>query len=677
MSMSLNFLGGAPFQLLYDGVRVAIGRTTKFKALLLNLESTLDCLQPRVIQQIRDHNVELNLPNDIIQDLQVKMDDGVALIANLSRLSVWNCRVWGDCCNCMKPSYADQLAALDRSLRRLLEILKLEQMRNVVELLLLARRSNDRQDDLERRQLEILKALQETGDMLRAQQEVMERIERNGAASSDRGGSAPAPAPALGTVFRVLFDVVIRVKVKNMMYERILKDFESTLECLKPLIEEMVESNKLLHLSNEEQEYFIMQMEKGVELIHQCSEACKRGIRYKKYEYTKKLLGLDACLQRLFIELKEQVVRNVKEALVLISNLEKEITEIEGVVVVQSDEIECSIPAPQPRSPLVGEDLQNVQINQEVIEALCPPLVLCGFINQGLRATATAPAPAFVFIENQEVIEETFDAVSNLEEEIKEIREVHVVQNNEVQSKGPQPSLPTAGSSVQSMQGTRDVIKERWDSEKLPDVKQIKGKGLFEYPVTGEYELPPFPVGLAQEREDHADAFSNASLEEPVDELDMHVSYLKRKLLHGGHLAIVLTGPEGCGKTRLAEKFCQDEEVIDEFKNNIFFVPVSESPKLQLIVQKLYPEEGYRKIMLPDENGVHAIQWLQAFVKHVGHHRSLLVLDDVWPGSESLLDEFDEFKRSNFKILVTSRFEFPRFGSSYYAMTDDILRVGR
>ncbi|KAL6175225.1 hypothetical protein ACLB2K_051871 [Fragaria x ananassa] len=156
MSLSLNFLGGAPFQLLYDGVRVAIGRASKFKTLLINLESTLDCLQPRVIQQIRDHNLELNLPNDVIQDLQVKMDVGVQLIANLSSLSMWNFRVWGDCCNCMKPSYADQLAALDRSLRRLLEILKLEQMRNVVELLRLSRRTNDRLDELERRQLEIL-----------------------------------------------------------------------------------------------------------------------------------------------------------------------------------------------------------------------------------------------------------------------------------------------------------------------------------------------------------------------------------------------------------------------------------------------------------------------------------------------------------------------------------------
>lgn len=187
------------------------------------------------------------------------------------------------------------------------------------------------------------------------------------------------------------------------------------------------------------------------------------------------------------------------------------------------------------------------------------------------------------------------------------------------------------------------------------------------------------PDGLALEREDQSDAYNNASLGEVQinheAELDMHVSNLKRKLLYDGHLALVLTGPERCGKTRLAEKFCQDEEVKDEFKNNIFCVPVSLNPSLDLIVQQLYPEEGCWEIALPDKNGVHAIQWLQAFAKHVGHRRSLLVLDDVWPGSESLLDEFDEFKRSNFKILVTSRFEFPRFGSSYYVMTGDVGKV--
>ncbi|KAL6175244.1 hypothetical protein ACLB2K_051886 [Fragaria x ananassa] len=465
MSLSLDFLGGAPFQLLYDGVRVAIGRASKFKTLLINLESTLDCLQPRVIQQIRDHNLELNLPNDVIQDLQVKMDVGVQLIANLSSLSMWNFRVWGDCCNCMKPSYADQLAALDRSLRRLLEILKLEQMRNVVELLRLSRRTNDRLDELERRQLEILKALQETGDMLREQQVVMEKIERNCGASSDRergSAPAPAPAPALGAAFRILFDVVITVKDKNMKYKRLLEDFESTLECLKPLIEELVESNKLLHLPNGKQEFFIMQMEKGVELIHKCAEVRNGGMRYTRYECTKELMRLDGCLQRLFIELTEQVVWNVKKALVLVSNLEKEITQIEEGGVVHSDEseIKCPVPVPQPPSPSVGVDLQNVQLNQEVIE-------------------------------------ETLDPVSNFEEEIKEIIEASVVQNDDVQSQSTQLSWRTAGSSIQSMQGKRGVIKERWDSEDEQDVKQsIEAGGVEQIDDLGGEGHRPVEPGL-------------------------------------------------------------------------------------------------------------------------------------------------------------------------------------
>ena len=42
----------------------------------------------------------------------------------------------------------------------------------------------------------------------------------------------------------------------------------------------------------------------------------------------------------------------------------------------------------------------------------------------------------------------------------------------------------------------------------------------------------------------------------------------------------------------------------------------------------------------------------------------LLVLDDVWSGSESLLDNF-VFEIPNHEILVTSRYEFPRFGSTY------------
>lgn len=99
----------------------------------------------------------------------------------------------------------------------------------------------------------------------------------------------------------------------------------------------------------------------------------------------------------------------------------------------------------------------------------------------------------------------------------------------------------------------------------------------------------------------------------------------------------------------------------DKFKNNIFFVTVSKKPNLNLIVQELYRRKGFQ---VPDvQNEVIAVNWLRGFLNQIGQSLLLLVLDDVWPESESLLEKFDEWKMSNCKILVTSRFAFPRFGS--------------
>ncbi|KAI5319375.1 hypothetical protein L3X38_039083 [Prunus dulcis] len=115
-----------------------------------------------------------------------------------------------------------------------------------------------------------------------------------------------------------------------------------------------------------------------------------------------------------------------------------------------------------------------------------------------------------------------------------------------------------------------------------------------------------------------------------------------KKLLEDGVSRIVLTGPQGHGKTTLAKQFCQDKDVKDIFKNNIFFVLVSKKPNLEHIVQQLYRHKKYQE---------------------QGQNPVLLVLDDVW--SESVLDKFDQFKMSNYKILVTSISEFPRFGYAY------------
>ncbi|XP_024183249.1 probable disease resistance protein At5g66900 [Rosa chinensis] len=145
--------------------------------------------------------------------------------------------------------------------------------------------------------------------------------------------------------------------------------------------------------------------------------------------------------------------------------------------------------------------------------------------------------------------------------------------------------------------------------------------------------------------------------------LDGPLKELKMKLFSDEISMLVLTAPGGCGKTTLATKFCQDGDVRDKFKNNIFFVTVSKKPNLNLIVEELYQRKGSQ---VPDfQHEVIALNWLYEFLNQMGQDPLLLVLDDVWSESEFLLEKFDEWRMSNCKILVTSRFAFPRFGSPY------------
>ncbi|KAI5329263.1 hypothetical protein L3X38_028660 [Prunus dulcis] len=73
----------------------------------------------------------------------------------------------------------------------------------------------------------------------------------------------------------MLFGVVIQVKDKTKMFKRILGYLNSMLDSLKPLIEEITEYNKVLHLPKEELENFTIQMEMRVELIHKCSKGTR------------------------------------------------------------------------------------------------------------------------------------------------------------------------------------------------------------------------------------------------------------------------------------------------------------------------------------------------------------------------------------------------------------------
>ncbi|KAL6220458.1 hypothetical protein ACLB2K_008214 [Fragaria x ananassa] len=143
--------------------------------------------------------------------------------------------------------------------------------------------------------------------------------------------------------------------------------------------------------------------------------------------------------------------------------------------------------------------------------------------------------------------------------------------------------------------------------------------------------------------------------------LDTHLKELKMKLFKDGGSKLVVTAPGGSGKTTLAQMLYHDQEVKDKFTKTIF-VKVSKKSNY-IVVQELHQELESQESEFPNEDG--AFSWLKEFLETF-QNTLLLILDDVWSISESLLEKFNELSiQSSFSILVTSRSSFPSFGSQY------------
>ncbi|XP_004511973.1 probable disease resistance protein At5g66900 [Cicer arietinum] len=261
--------------------------------------------------------------------------------------------------------------------------------------------------------------------------------------------------------------------------------------------------------------------------------------------------------------------------------------------------------------------------------------------------------------EYNDLLDRPRDEIEKLEKHIREGQEL--VTKSKKLNRWKFPSFPRYQSKLQKKdEALQRHLSVNVQVENRRDLMEVLGK------VNGILEILMRKENLGQFNNNNIGnqiKGLNGAPEEPeclgmVEPLNK----LKGELLKDGVSVLVLTGLGGSGKSTLAKKLCWVPPIKDKFGRNIFFVTVSKTPNLKNIVRTLFEYCGSR---VPEfQSDEDAINQLGRLLRQVGRRPILLVLDDVWPRSEGLIEKF-KFQISDYKILVTSRVAFRRFGTPF------------
>ncbi|KAL4581813.1 hypothetical protein LXL04_006343 [Taraxacum kok-saghyz] len=194
------------------------------------------------------------------------------------------------------------------------------------------------------------------------------------------------------------------------------------------------------------------------------------------------------------------------------------------------------------------------------------------------------------------------------------------------------------------------------------DNMSLNRRSLFEIYALGDKMDQVLTAVTKQTSGLLSDSCSVPGMPDVIIGLDSHLQNLKQILLKDDTHVLTVSAPGGCGKTTLAKMLCHDNEIKDIFGDNILYVTVSKTTSLKTIIQKLFSHFHVNACELQTDED--AKNQLENMFRKMKSKNILLVLDDVWSESESIIQDL-KFTIPGYKILVTSRFLFSRFGSTF------------